>query len=704
MFEVKKVSINLGGRDLIIETGKLARQASGAVVLKYGDTIVLVTACTGDPREGQDFLPLTVDYHEKMYAAGKMPGGFFKREGRPSEKETLTSRFIDRPIRPLFPEGWICDTQIVATVLSAEHDNEPDFVAIIGASAALMLSDAPFLGPVAGCRVCRINGQLVINPKRADYENADMDLMVACSKEAIVMVEGGCDEASEEDVLAALMFAFKQLQPVIAAQEELAKLVGNPKRAVNPPVVNEELHQKVLALAKEPLHQAINIREKLPRYAAMDAVKTLLKEKLIPEDDDGKVAKEVFKHFEDLKYNIVRSMITQEKKRIDGRDLKTVRPITIETGLLPRAHGSALFTRGETQALVTVTLGIPEDVQYIDTLLEDSKKHFMLHYNFPPYSVGETKPLRGPGRREIGHGALAERSLAGVVPGQESFPYVIRIVSDILESNGSSSMASVCGGTLALMDAGVAVRSPVAGVAMGLIKEGEQYFVLTDILGDEDHLGDMDFKVTGTEKGVMAIQMDIKIGGINEAIFRDALAQAREARLHILQKMNEAIAKPKESLSPYAPRIVEFFIRKEKIREVIGSGGSVIKGIIEETGVKINIEDDGKVTIYSSDVDSLQAAKSIIDGIIEEPVMHNIYRGTVKKIMDFGAFVEILPGQDGLVHISELDNRRVNRVEDVLKEGDEVVVKVIRVDERTGKVSLSLKDAKDQIPHKERES
>lgn len=701
MFEVKTVSAKVGNREMIIETGKYARQASGSVMVTYGDTKVLVTACVGAEKEGIDFLPLTVDYIEKMYAAGKIPGGFFKREGRPTEKETLTSRFIDRPIRPLFKDGWNCETQITATVVSAEVDCDPDVVAMTGASAALALSSAPFLGPIAGCRVCRIKGDFVLNPSKSDQAESDINLIVAASKDALVMVEGGADEVSEEDMTAALLFAFEGLQPIIKVQEELKAKAGQAEKEFTVVEENTALKDRVNTAARDALLKAVNIHDKLERYAAIDELKSKLKEEILTAESDDLEKAQFSAYFGDLKKDLVRNMIVKEGRRIDGRDLKTVRPIQIEGNVLPRSHGSVLFTRGETQALVAVTLGIPEDVQYIDNLLEDTKKSFMLHYNFPPFSVGETRPLRSPGRREIGHGALAERSVEKILPGSD-YPYVIRVVSEILESNGSSSMASVCGGSLALMTAGVPVKRHVAGVAMGLIQEGNDIAILTDILGDEDHLGDMDFKVTGTTEGICALQMDIKITGVTKEILTQALAQAKEARLHILNIMNEAIPEPASNTSKYAPRIVEIKIKQSKIREVIGQGGKVIKGIVEETGVKMNVEDDGTVTIYSSDEDSLMKAKAIVEGIVEEAQVDRVYRGKVKKIMDFGAFVEILPNTDGLVHISQLAPQRVEKVTDVVNEGDVLVVKCIGIDARTGKISLSLKQAEGLTPDKEK--
>jgi polyribonucleotide nucleotidyltransferase len=693
MGEIHRVECELGGRPLSIETGRLAKQADGSVVVRSGDTIVLVTACAAlDPKVGIDFLPLTVDYIEKTFAAGKIPGGFFKREGKPSEKEVLTSRFIDRPIRPLFPEGWSCETQLIAVVLSADADNDPDTLAMIGASAALTISNIPFGGPIAGCRIGRVNGKFLINPKDEELDSTDLEIILAASQDAIVMVEGGAQEVSEAEMLEALRLGHQALQPVIAMQRQLAERLKVAKREIVVAPKDEALERQVRDFAAARIQQAFRIPEKLERYRALKEIKTQLLEKLVteesPEDQGGKV-KGIFG---DLESEIMRNMIVRDKRRIDGRDYSTVRPISIEVGILPRAHGSALFTRGETQALVASTLGTSDDVQIIDTLLEAGTKHFMLHYNFPPFSVGEVKPLRGPGRREVGHGALAERAVTKVLPPEEEFPYTIRIVSEILESNGSSSMATVCGSSLSMMDAGIPIRSAVAGIAMGLIKEGKEYVVLSDILGDEDHLGDMDFKVAGTQKGITAMQMDIKIAGIPPEVMAQALEQARQGRVHILGEMNKALAQHRPELNPYAPRIMQMKINKEKIRELIGPGGKVIRSIVEQTGVKIDVEDDGTVQLYSSDEASLKKAQRLIEGIVEEAVEGRVYRGKVRKIMDFGAFVEIFPGTDGLVHISQLSPQRVRRVTDVVQEGDEVIVKCIRID-RDGKISLSVKDA-----------
>ena len=695
MANIHSVTAEIGGKKIIIETGKLAKQATGSVTVRCGDTIVLVTAVANPtPKEGIDFLPLTVDYVEKTFAAGKIPGGFFKREGRPSEKETLTSRFIDRPIRPLFPEHYCNDTQIIATVLSADPENDPDLLSMIGASAALMISGVPFLGPIAGCRVGRIAGQWVINPNSDQIMQSDIDMIVAGSKDAVVMVEGGSNEVSEQDMIDAIANAHSAIQTIIAAQNELVKLAGKTRWEVIPPPVDTELVEKVHSMGKQLIKDAIRIPEKLKRYEALSKVKEEVISALVPADaEDADERKDKVKAiYESLKSQVMRNMILDEGIRIDGRDVESIRPISCEVGLLPRTHGSALFTRGETQGLVVVTLGTEDDVQTIDNLMEEGTKNFMLHYNFPPFSVGEVKFLRSPGRREIGHGALAERAVRKVMPSEHDFPYTVRIVSGILESNGSSLMASVCGASLSLMDAGVPIQRPVAGIAMGLIKEGDRVAILSDILGDEDHLGDMDFKVCGTEKGITAIQMDIKIEGLSKELLSKALEQARRGRLHIISKMNEAIGVSRKDLSPFAPRLESLMIPREKIKDVIGPQGKVIKGIVELTGVKIDVNDDGQVNIFSNNPAALAQAKEIIVYITAKPEEGKVYLGKVVKIMEFGAFVEILPNTDGLVHISQLDAQRVNQVTDILKEGDEVVVKVLEIG-KDGKIRLSRKDA-----------
>jgi len=700
MSRVHSVSAEIGGKQIIIETGKLAKQATGSVTVRCGDTIVLVTAVANTtPKEGVDFLPLTVDYIEKTFAAGKIPGGFFKREGRPSEKETLTSRFIDRPIRPLFPEHYCNETQVIATVLSADPENDPDLLSMIGASAALMISGIPFLGPIAGARIGRVNGQWLLNASGEAMMDSDIDMIVAGSKDAVVMVEGGSKEVSEQDMIEAISRAHQAIQTIIAAQHELMKLAGKPRWEVPPPPVDQELTDKVHSMGRNLLKEAIRIPEKQKRYESLSKVKDEVVSALVPADaeDADDLKKKVVSIYEGLKSQVMRNMILDEGVRIDGRDVESIRPITCEVGLLPRTHGSALFTRGETQGLVVVTLGTDEDVQTIDNLMEEGEKSFMLHYNFPPFSVGEVKFLRSPGRREIGHGALAERAVKQVMPSQEEFPYTVRIVSEILESNGSSSMASVCGASLSLMDAGVPIPRPVAGIAMGLIKEGDRVAILSDILGDEDHLGDMDFKVTGTERGITAIQMDIKIEGLSQELLAKALEQARRGRLHIIGKMNECISEPRSDLSQFAPRLETLRIPKEKIKDVIGPQGKIIKGIVELTGVKIDINDDGNVNIFSNNPAALAQAKEIVTYITARPEEGKVYMGKVVKIMDFGAFVEILPGTDGLIHISQLSPQRVNQVTDVVHEGDEVVVKVLEIG-KDGKIRLSLKEAAGLTP------
>ncbi|HBF12850.1 MAG TPA: polyribonucleotide nucleotidyltransferase [Deltaproteobacteria bacterium] len=693
------VSVQFGGKEIIIETGKLAKQAGGSAVIRCGDTVVLVAATAAvSPKEGIDFLPLTVDYIEKTFAAGKIPGGFFKREGRPTERETLTSRFIDRPIRPLFPEGYNYETQVIAMVLSYDRINESDMLAITGTSVALMVSDIPFVKPIAGCRLGRINGQFVLNPSLVDMEESDIDLIVAASEDAVVMVEGGAKEVSEKDMIDAIQYAHESLKPIIALQKELAAKIGKAKRAVAPPVKDAAITAAAQALEAR-VSQAMVLPVKQERYQLLSELKKELVEKLYPNKADRTPERllQIGGDYENVKATVMRTMILKDKKRIDARGLKEIRPITCEVGILPRTHGSALFTRGETQALVVVTLGGSDDSQTIDSISGNTEKSFMLHYNFPAFSVGEVKPLRSPGRREVGHGALAERSLAKVMPTKEEFPYTVRIVSEILESNGSSSMATVCGGSLALMDAGVPVKAPVAGIAMGLIKEGNGVAILSDILGDEDHLGDMDFKVTGTANGVTALQMDIKIEGVTSEILTTALEQAREGRLHILGKMKEALHVHREELSAHAPKIHSLTVRKEKIKDVIGSGGKNIRGIIEATGVKIDINDDGLVQIYSSDIEAIERAKQMVKDLVAEAEVGKIYDGKVRKIMEFGAFVEILPKTDGLVHISELADHRVKFVDDIVKEGDRVKVKCIGVDER-GKIKLSMKQVpKDEV-------
>jgi polyribonucleotide nucleotidyltransferase len=687
----RKVEIEFHGRPFTIEVGRMAKQADGAALVSLGETMVLVTvvaARTG--REGIDFFPLTCDYQERTFAAGKIPGGFFKREGRPSEKETLTSRLIDRPIRPLFPEGFRCETQVIATVLSHDRENDPDVIAVTGASAALQVSDVPFHGPIAAVRMGRVEGKLIVNPTVSELERSDLNLIVAGSRDGIVMVEGGAKMLPEDPMLDALFEAHRALQKLLDAQDELRRDLGKPKREVSVPQVDTVLFARLEAEAAPRMQAAFATAGKHERAAAVRQAEDEAVAKLAAEfPEQQKLLRDLC---EEIKSRVMRGAIVSEGRRVDGRGLKDIRPITSEVGILPRAHGSALFTRGETQALAVATLGTSSDEQKIDALIGEHYKKFMLHYNFPPFSVGEVKFLRSPGRREIGHGALAERALVAVLPSEEDFPYTVRIVSEILESNGSSSMATVCGGTLALMDAGVPIKAPVAGIAMGLIKEGDEVRILSDILGDEDHLGDMDFKVAGAADGITALQMDIKIGRVTREIMRDALYQARAGRLHILQAMTAVMAVPRSDISAHAPRIVTLKIRPDKIRDVIGPGGKVIRGIIDETGVKIDVEDDGTVFIASSDGKAMERAIELIEGITAEAEVGRIYKGTVKKIVDFGAFVEILPGTDGLLHISQIGPGRVQRVTDVLKEGDEVMVKVLEVDKQ-GKIRLSRKEA-----------
>jgi len=688
---VKKIQVDFHGRPLSIEVGRLAKQADGAALIQYGETVVLVTAVAAkEVRAEADFFPLTVDYQERTFAAGKIPGGFFKREGRPSEKEILTCRLIDRSIRPLFAGGLRCETQIIATVLSADRENDPDVVAMLGTSAALEVSDIPFQGPLAGVRIGRVNRQWVINPTQSQLQESDVDIFLSGSRDAIVMVEGGARIVPEDEILEALFKGHEAIQPLLDYQEEIKRAVGKAKRQVPFIEPDKNLLQSVEGLARDKILGAIAIGEKLERYKKLDEVKREVIEQAAQQFPDRE--KDIKASFDELKKKYFRHQIVSEGRRIDGRGLKDIRPITCEVEVLPRTHGSALFTRGETQALVITTLGTTSDEQKIDALIGEHYKKFMLHYNFPPFSVGEVKFLRGPSRRDIGHGNLAERALIPVLPPEEDFPYTVRIVSEVLESNGSTSMATVCGGSLSLMAAGVPTRAPVAGIAMGLIKEGGQVRVLSDILGDEDHLGDMDFKVAGTREGVTSLQMDIKIAGVTREVMRDALYQAKEGRVHILGIMNQTISEPRGEMSSHAPRIITLKVRPEKIREIIGPGGKVIRGIVEETGVKIDVEDDGTVMIASNDEAASRRAVEMVQLIVAEPEIGKIYRGTVRKIMDFGAFVEILPGTDGLVHISQLAPERVRRVTDVLNEGDEVMVKVLDIDKQ-GKIKLSRKDA-----------
>ncbi len=687
----RQYETDYAGRKLKIEIGKMARQAGGSCTLRYGDTVVLVTVCRAENQSmGFDFVPLTVNYMEMTYAAGKIPGGFFKREGRPSEKEVLTSRLIDRPLRPLFPEGYSNETQVIATVLSVDQENDPDIVAVIGASIALGISDIPFGGPIAAVKIGSINGELICNPTLKQQKESDLEMVVAGSIGSIIMVEGGARFLSEDYLLQALTFAEESMKGVLELQKRIISEAGLSKLEVPPVEIDKALEERVKGLVHAKLVDSLRIPTKQERYSSIRGLKKELLSALAPEFEGRE--KEIESIFNDMKYTIMREMVVKEKKRVDGRGPKDIRNISCETGLLPRTHGSALFTRGETQAMVVTTLGTSEDEQKIDALSGWEYKTFMLHYNFPPFSVGEVKILRGPGRREIGHGALAERAVAKVLPNDGSFPYTIRVVSDILESNGSSSMATVCGASLSLMDAGVPTTGHVAGIAMGLIKEGADTVVLSDILGDEDHLGDMDFKVAGSADGVTALQMDIKISGVTSAILKEALYQAKEGRLHILEKMHSAITTPRAELSVYAPRIITIYVKQEKIKDVIGPGGKNIKGIILETGVKIDIDDTGKVNIASTDSEAAEKAIALIKKLTQEAEIGKIYMGKVKKIMDFGAFVEIFPGTEGLVHISQLAEERVKNVRDILKEGDEVPVKVLDVD-KDGKIRLSRKEA-----------
>ena len=686
------VQVEVGGRPLIFETGEVARQAGGSVLMRYGDTMVIVAATKEDRvREGIDFLPLSVDYHEMSYAAGRIPGGFFRREiGRPSEKETLTSRFIDRPIRPLFPKKWPFETQVIATVVSVDMENEPDVIALIGASAALHVSSIPFDGPVAAVRVGRINGEFIINPSAVQLEQSDMNIVVAGTREAVVMVEGGAEFVPEEDIADAIMFAHQAIVPVVDAQDELQKLVANTKEVPPEVVIDHALVDRVSELAAAGMQEVMTVPEKHARRDRKKELKARVKEELASEYEDRE--KEIAAALDDLEKKVVRTMMVEQRRRIDGRAFDEIRPISIEVGKLPRTHGSALFTRGETQVIAVITLGSSSDEQKIDALSGETFKSFMLHYNFPPFSVGEVRPLRGPGRREIGHGALAERAIKPSLPKNGEFPYTIRVVSEVLESNGSSSMATVCGASLALLDAGVPVSDSVAGIAMGLIKEGDEFIVLSDILGDEDHLGDMDFKVTGTEKGITAFQMDVKISGVNREILKRALDQARAGRLHILGKMKEAIAEPRSQLSRYAPRVETIQINPDKIRDVIGPGGKVIRAIVAETGAKIDIDDSGRVVVMSPDAEACDKAIEKIRNITAEPEIGELYMAKIVRVTDFGAFAEILPNTEGLIHISQLENRRVRKVTDVVNEGDEVLVKVIDID-KDGRIRLSRKAA-----------
>lgn len=698
MSEIFKTTF--AGREITTQTNYLAGQADGAVLVTYCETVVLVTAVSQNTkREGIDFMPLTVDYQEMTSAAGKIPGGFFKREGRPNENEILTSRLIDRSIRPLFPKGYSCETQLVATVLSFDPENGSDIAAMLGASAALTISDIPFNGPIAGVRIGRIDGKLICNP--VDVEKSDLSIFLVGRKVSnedaeggftieLVMMEGGAEEAAEDVIIEAIKFGLESIRPVIEMQDEMRLAIGKEKRNVEPVEIDEEIRKRVYAAAEEDMKTAFAIAVKKERSSAIEEIrKKVINE--ISEALDGQ-GFQVAVILEELEKKILRDTILQENRRIDNRSFTEIRPISIETGILPRTHGSALFNRGETQSLAILTLGTSHDEQRMDYISGEELRSFILHYNFPPYCVGEARFLRGPGRREIGHGALARRALLPVLPSQEEFPYTIRIVSEILSSNGSSSMATVCAGSLCLMDAGVPIKDIVAGIAMGLCKKDDKVVILSDILGDEDHAGDMDFKVCGTEKGITSLQMDIKIDGITEDILRKALYQAKEGRVFIIGKIKAIISEPRKEMSKYAPRIITMKVKPEKIRDVIGSGGKNIRQIVSETGVEINVEDDGTVTIASSDAAASSRAISMVEWLTEEAEVGKVYLGTVKKVVDFGAFVEILPGTDGLVHISQLADERVNKVTDIINEGDQVPVKVIDID-RGGKIRLSRKDA-----------
>jgi polyribonucleotide nucleotidyltransferase len=689
---MEKVEIDIDGKIISIEAGDLARQAGGTVIIRQGDTMVLVAATmAGKPREGIDFFPLTVDYREKTYAAGKIPGSFFRREARPGELETLICRLIDRPIRPLFPKEFKNETQVVAMVVSHDGENPPDVNAITGASAALMISDIPFENPVAGARISRVDGKLIFNPNYEETAASDLNLIMAGTADGIVMVESGANEVSEDDMMEALDFGHERIKKVIGIQIKLRELLGKEKLVVEPAPVNEELKASINSKAAEKLDAACQIAGKHERGDAVKQIQNDLCAELNP-DEDADIKGEIKDIFHDLEKTVVRNLVLDKQYRVDGRGLADVRPISIMTGYLPRVHGSAVFTRGETQALVATTLGTSSDEQRMDSLEFKGSKSFMLHYNFPAFCTGEVKFISGPGRREIGHGMLAERSLIPVLPNKDDFPYTIRIVSEILESNGSSSMASVCGGALSMMDAGIPIKAPVAGIAMGLIKDGDRVAILSDILGSEDHLGDMDFKVAGTANGITALQMDIKITGLDRDLMKTALQQAKEGRLHILGEMDKALSTPREEINKHAPRIVTLTVPKDKIRDVIGPGGKVIREIIDKTGVSIDINDDGLVSIASADAEAAAKAVEFVENLTQEVEVGKIYLGKVKKIVDFGAFVEIFPGTDGLVHISQICDRRIKNVSDEIQEGDEIKVKVIDVDQQ-GKVKLSRKEA-----------
>jgi len=686
----KSLIIKFGKNDLILETGKIAKQANGSVTVTYGATVILVTACMSrEIREGQDFFPLTVEYQEKTYAAGRIPGGFFKREGRPSESEILGSRLIDRPIRPLFPDGFLNEVQVMAMVLSSDGENDPTILALIGASAALSISDIPFNGPLVSCRVARVNSEFILNPTFAEIENSDLEVVVACNKNGVVMLESKAKEVSEEIYLEAVKFGVDHLKPILAMQEEFARLYGQPKAKPELKLIDPVLMQKIESLASEKLAKVYKLSKKEEREDEVALLTKELESQLVSE---GYLSADINTGLHELEKRQVRRMIIEENVRFDGRSFKEIRPITCEVSVLPRTHGSSLFTRGQTQSLAVTTLGTGEDEQLIEGLEGEKKKSFMLHYNFPSFSVGETRPVRSPGRREIGHGALAEKALLAVMPSKEKFPYTVRLVSEILESNGSSSMASVCAATLSLMDAGVPIKGAVGGVALGLVKQGTKAVILTDIAGLEDHFGDMDFKVAGTIAGVTAVQLDLKIDGISLDLLKECLAQSREGRLFILDKMKAALSSPREELSSFAPRIDVLKINTEKIGELIGPGGKTIKAIIAATGASIDIKDDGTVLVGSIDAEKSEAAIKMIKAITEDVEVGRIYLGKVKRIMQFGAFVEIAPRKEGLVHVSELSSTFVKKIDDIVKVGDEFKVKVIGVDE-LGRINLSKKQA-----------
>lgn len=698
--KIHKVELSINGMTLSLETGRFAKQANGAVVVRYGDTVVLATAVAQKgQKEGLDFFPLTIDYREKSYAAGKIPGGFFKREGRPAEKEILISRLTDRPVRPLFPKGFYYETQGIVSVLSFGNENISDIISIIGISAALTVSDIPFLGPVGAVRVGLIENEFVINPDFLKAQLCEMDIVVAGTEKAVLMVEGSSEEISEEQLLDAIKLAHKEIKSIVRLQKELAALAGKPKIQLEEIQISEPLREAVNSLSLEKIKESVVIPDKLLRQQALDTVLQNVITSLSPQFPEKEI--EIAHVFEEIEKDLVRKMIVEENSRVDGRRPDEIRPIYSDVGILPKTHGSALFVRGETQCLAVATLGTAEDEQRIDSLEGDFTKTFMLHYNFPPFSVGEVKPLRSAGRREIGHGHLAESAIQAVLPDNTEFPYTIRLVSDILESNGSSSMATVCGGSLALMDAGVPLRAPVAGIAMGLIKEGDKEVILTDILGIEDHLGDMDFKITGTPHGITAFQMDVKTEDMSIEILEEALQRAKNGRMHILKKMQETLSSHRAELAANAPRMYKIQIKPEKIRDVIGPGGKIIKGIIDMTGVKINVDDTGLINIASLDEEQAKKAMEIINGLVAEPEVGKIYIGKVKKIMDFGAIVEILPGTEGLLHISQIAHSRIAKVTDEVNEGDEFPVKVIEID-RSGRIRLSRKALLDQPPRKNR--